>query len=38
MAKSTNIENAGKDLNNNLERDFNILLRTIIVKSRNYEI
>jgi len=30
MAKSTNIENAGKDLNNNLERDFNILLRTII--------
>nr|BAR21104.1 HK97-gp10_like tail component [uncultured Mediterranean phage uvMED]BAR38598.1 HK97-gp10_like tail component [uncultured Mediterranean phage uvMED] len=30
MAKARGIENIGKDLNSNLERDFNILLRTII--------
>ena len=30
MAKARRIENAGKDLTNNLERDFNILIRTII--------
>ena len=30
MAKARGIQNIGKDLNSNLERDFNILLRTII--------